>query len=56
MSKNIFDILFVLSLTAPATAVLVGAFALAIPLTRLRWGASEHGERGGHAFRGQGAR
>jgi len=37
MAKNIFDILFVLSLFAPIVALIAGALVLAIPTTRLRW-------------------
>lgn len=35
MLKNIFDILFVLSLIAPIVALIAGAFALAIPASWL---------------------
>jgi hypothetical protein len=37
MLKNMFDILFVLSLIAPIGALIAGALALAIPTTRLVW-------------------
>ena len=36
MLKNIFDILFVLSLITPIVALVGGAFALAFPTMRLR--------------------
>ena len=70
MPKNLFDFFFVLSLMAPIVALLVGAFALAIPTRRPRWLTFERawqgGARGsgrtdmrngrGHAFRRPAAR
>ena len=37
MLKDIFDVLFVLSLIAPIVALIAGALALAIPTTRHIW-------------------
>ena len=48
MPKNLFDFFFVLSLMAPVVALVVGAFALAIPTTRLNWRPS------GRAWHGSG--
>ena len=36
MARNIFDVLFVISLIAPVAVLIVGAFALAIPTVARR--------------------
>jgi hypothetical protein len=70
MARNIFDVLFVISLIAPVAVLIVGAFALAIPTARLKRRTLERAEQGratepraagmraggGHAFRGQAVR